>query len=143
MKMSPEYFISIAWSLPLGNYVVESSTENLAFVSRVIAAGRRKGILCLTINLSSYNDVGQAFSSVEGDSINRVIEGKSKQSIIHFESADVLAANDKYTFWLRTALEIERYTTGNVIPIFSLTQNAIEAMFLDVKAPFYQSHFSF
>jgi hypothetical protein len=94
-KLTPERFLSIAWSLPPGNYVFESSAENVEFVREIIDTGKRKGIPCFTINFTQYNDAQQAFSSNEGESVIRAIEEKSKECIIYFESADVLATNDQ------------------------------------------------
>jgi hypothetical protein len=139
-KLTAEHFLSIVWSLPLGNYVCESSKENIEFVNEILIGAKRKDIPCFTLNFRLYKDAEQAFLSNEGEVIASAIVEQCQKCIINFEHADVFSANDQYTFWLRTSLELERYTTGNIIPIFSLTLDSIESMFWDEEAPFYQSH---
>lgn len=141
MTITPIRFLSIVWKMPHTNYVIETTPESDMFLDLLLKEATIAKINYFTLDFAEFDTAAAAFQSLKGKKITSEIISGSNRFICHFKNADFLSESCSYSYWLRTILETERYTVGNMVVIFSMMDESIGPVFLDKKAPFYNSHF--
>lgn len=137
---TPDNFIKFAWELDFRISTADSALLDPSFVKNVNLLAQRNGIGVYYLDFSMYENAVEALSAKENAEFTKAIEDGSQNSVLWFMNCESLAPLDvDVTYSLRSILTTRQ--SNNTQSVFIAKKEALQQMFTNHKAAFYQSHF--
>lgn len=137
---TPENFVKFAWELNLRVSTADSGLLDPYFIKNATELAQKNDIEVYYLDFSHYKTAIEALSAKENAEFIAAIDDDSKQSLLWFVNCESLAPLDvDITYSLRTILTTRQ--SNNTQSVFIAKKEALQQMFTNNQAAFYQSHF--
>ncbi|MDD9173511.1 hypothetical protein PVK63_01400 [Aliivibrio sp. S2TY2] len=138
MKLTPERFIEMAWSINLSIISADKDLLGDDFIEKTTILAEKEGIDVLYLDFSSYESIEHVLTSTENTAFFDAIQSASKPTLLWFDNCDMLAPLDcNFTYRLRSVLTTR--FDGVIQSVFIARNDSLKLMFTDSKAAFYQN----
>jgi hypothetical protein len=141
MHMTPSRFVEFAWSIDLVIISADSERLDENFIDEVTVLAELKDVDVQYLDFAQYNNPLEAITADENALFLNAIEEGTKPRLLWFDNCDSLAALDvSLTYSIRSVLTTR--SNGMVQSVFIARKEALQLLFCDNRAAFYQSNTS-
>ena len=138
MKLTPERFIEMAWSINLSIISADKELLGVDFIEKTTILAEKEGIDVLYLDFFSYESIEHVLTSTENSTFFDAIQSASKPTLLWFDNCDMLAPLDcDFTYRLRSVLTTR--FDGVIQSVFIAKNESLRLMFNNCRAAFYHS----
>jgi len=138
MKLTPERFIEMAWSINLSIISADKDLLDVDFIEKTTILAEKEGIDVLYLDFSSYDSIEHVLTSPENTAFFDAIQSATKPTLLWFDNCDMLAPlNCDFTYRLRSVLTTR--FDGVIQSVFIAKNESLRLMFNSYRAAFYHS----
>jgi hypothetical protein len=141
MHMTPSKFVEFAWAMDFVISSADSERLDANFMDEVTALAEKKGVDVQYLDFAQYSNGVEAITAEENAPFLHALEDGTKQRLLWFDNCDSLASLDfSLTYSIRSLLTTR--FNGMVQSVFIARKEALQLLFCDNRAAFYQSNIS-
>jgi hypothetical protein len=141
MRMTPSQFVEFAWSMDFVVISADSARLDANFIDEVTLRAEQQGVEVQYLDFAQYSNAVEAITAKENAPFLNALEDGTKPRLLWFDNCESLAALDvNLTYSIRSVLTTR--SNGMVQSVFITRKEALQLLFCDKQAAFYQSNTS-